>query len=373
MNNTGIPDSFLAENEKQIFVKKSFNEILVNLYSQIFELLKNRDTILNSKELSYVESFVDRVDLSSLDIKDIVARPDAVIVDRDLKIFELNTTTSIGGTLTFSKILKFYKSDRMTPLEAQSEHLSLISNDKQIVTWRLNKVDEYTDEELEIESILSKKHKVRYNCMKSIKDLNSEMISNISETIFYRTISTSESNECKRDIYNVEKEIPANSIFLPVEISDLLTSKIFFSIISKYIDSSNVVESEWITAEINSEKINKFKKDKNALLIKKELSNQGKDVFVGKELTQEKWNLLIEDAISSEKYIIQRVYESFEEEWIIDSKKVKAKYIVSPYFFGGFSGGNVARIRLDEKLIAVLPGVTNTAVGSINDRVVKNE
>ena len=67
---------------------------------------------------------------------------------------------------------------------------------------------------------------------------------------------------------------------------------------------------------------------------------------------------------------LKGIIRTDSEEWNIDNEIINAKYIVSPYFFGGVSGGNVARIRLDSSLVAVLPGITNTAVGSIRQRIV---
>lgn len=368
-NSTGIPNEFLSKFEKTINSKSKFEDILNLVYKKILKLLEERKSIMSKKELTYIDAILGELNTSQYSVKNIIARPDGVVSKDGFKLFELNTTTSIGGTLVFSKILDYVGSSMLSPLGAQTKFLRTNYPERKIINWRLSNRDDYAEEEIEISKILNKNLNVKFEGIRSDEDFLKKFSKEHSDYLFYRTISTSESRLKREEIYKIESHISSECNLLPASLSDVLSSKIFFAIASKYIQCEFLAESYWINRTTSQVEINHYIKNKNLYIIKKDLSYQGKDVAVGREMSLGEWRSHVSDCLKSENYIVQKVYESDFEDWLIGSRSIKAKYIVSPYFFGGLSGGNVARIRLDDGLIAVLPGITNTAVGSLKQRI----
>ena len=160
----------------------------------------------------------------------------------------------------------------------------------------------------------------------------------------------------------IEKSIEKDSVIITEHPSNrLLAKKLYFATLSENHDSSVFSKEEqgiirkyipWtrrvfpVKTDFHGKVVDldKFcKENKDTFVIKENNSFGGHGVYVGKDLTQEKWEEILEKALNSNQYIVQEYVESLMYNYLDKDYKLSAHrvgwgaFIIGDKFGGGFA------------------------------------
>lgn len=128
---------------------------------------------------------------------------------------------------------------------------------------------------------------------------------------------------------------------------NILFSKDQLSLIKKYIPYTVRIEND------NKELIDILLKERSDWVIKKGIGDRGKQVFIGKEQSDDNWNEILSEALKSRFWIAQRFCESIPFQYLKSNGGFSINKVVFGFFIYGdsYGGGLLRLLQKDESLV----------------------
>lgn len=366
----------------------------------IEKYIKNQEASIRSDYLDVISLYIEKKR------QPIIMRADAILVDQQLRLLELNIDSGLGGIwevdfmqkkFLHNPIVKKYSNYQLPSpksmfLELIIEAVNSIDFDKNINLALIGRKDfdqYYKDQAHELCKWI--KDEVGINaffCYPEMLRNGGQYITdgNRDYHILYRDSSVVHSKKNVEAILELlKKSASTKSIVLSDPIDLLIEHK---EVLSTLYEEAN--KEEGLLTKIEKQLVMKYipqtislsgledkKKvesllcsEKNRFVLKRCCSHAGEYVYIGEEQTQERWDNLVKNIInnSSDRWIYQENLKSnpYKFEYISKKNEIfhkKQRYTLSPFLFGNHLGGFLVRIEKDDKhRVLALP--INSDMGS---------